>query len=65
MIKKIKITAILLLALLTVGIVVWLLHAVKQTEVSIVTDQHIDLTPEQITSIKAIGEWEFLAIANE
>ena len=30
-----------------------------------VTDQHIDLTPEQVTSIKAIGEWEFLAIANE
>jgi hypothetical protein len=54
-----------LVVLLAVGVVVWLLHAVKQTEVSIVTDQHIDLTPEQVTSIKAIGEWEFLAIANE
>ena len=54
-----------LVVLLAVGIVAWLLHAIKQTEVSIVTDQHIDLTPEQVTSIKAIGEWEFLAIANE
>ena len=65
MIKKIKITAIILLVLLAIGVVVWLFHAVKQTEVSIVTDQHIDVTPEQITSIKAIGEWEFLAVANE
>ena len=65
MIKKIKITAIILAVLLTLGIVIWLLHAIKETEVSIVTDQNIDLTPEQVTSIKAIGEWEFLAIANE
>ena len=65
MIKKIKITAIILAVLLTLGIVVWLLHAVKETEISIVTDDKIDLTPEQITSIKAIGEWEFVAIANE
>ena len=59
MIKKIKITAIILAVLLTLGIVIWLLHAIKETEVSIVTDQNIDLTPEQVTSIKAIGEWEF------
>ena len=65
MIKKIKITAIIMVVLLTLGIVVWLLHAVKETEISIVTDDKIDLTPEQITSIKAIGEWEFVAIANE
>ena len=28
-------------------------------------DQKIDITPEQIKSIKDIGEWEFLAISDE
>ena len=33
--------------------------------VEITADQRIDITPEQIQSIKAIGEWEFLSISDE
>ena len=43
----------------------WLVQSVKKTEVSIDVDEQINVTPEQIESIKAIGEWEFLAIADE
>ena len=41
------------------------IHTVSETEVSVDVDQTINITPEQIESIKAIGEWEFLAIADE
>ncbi|MBR1548363.1 MAG: DUF4230 domain-containing protein [Prevotella sp.] len=39
--------------------------AARHTEVSIGSDQKIGITPQQIESIKAIGEWEFLSIADE
>ena len=32
---------------------------------TVAANEQIDITPEQITSIKAIGEWEFLSIADE
>ena len=57
--------------LIAVGVVLailflwWLIHGVQQTEISLDADQHIDITPNQIESIRAIGQWEFLAISNE
>ncbi len=63
--KKIKRIALLLAALLIVAAVIWTVQAIRQTTVGLEVDQRINLTPEQITSIKDIGEWEFLTIANE
>lgn len=48
-----------------IAVVWWLIRGVQQTEVSIEADQTIDITPEQIESIRAIGQWEFLSISNE
>lgn len=62
---KYKIAALLVAAALIVCCVTWLFRQVSQTEVTVDVDQNINITPEQITSIKEIGEWEFLAIANE
>ena len=45
--------------------VVWLLRSLSRTEVSVAVDEGIDITPEQIESIKAIGQWEFLSVADE
>ena len=59
------------LILIAVGVVLailflwWLIRGVQQTEISLDADQHIDITPNQIESIRAIGQWEFLAISNE
>jgi len=52
-------------AVLGVILLVWLVRGVQKTEVNVEVDDRIDITPEQIESIKAIGEWEFLAIADE
>ena len=43
----------------------WLKDCISKTELSLDVDQSINITPQQITSIKAIGEWEFLAVASE
>lgn len=59
----------IIVGVVLIGIVVcavsWLAGAIKQSEITVAVDDRINFTPEQITSIKAIGEWEFLAIANE
>ena len=68
--KNIKIKDVRVI-LIAVGIIVaiiflwWLIRGVQQTEISLEADQHIDVTPQQIESIRAIGQWEFLAISNE
>ena len=57
--------------LIVVGIIIailllwWLIRGIRQTEFSLEADQSIDITPQQIESIRAIGQWEFLAISNE
>ena len=59
-----------ILSLYAVGIVLlvilvgWIWRDVRN-RVEITADQRIDITPEQIQSIKAIGEWEFLSISDE
>lgn len=50
---------------LLVILVGWIWRDVKSSRVEITADQRIDITPEQIQSIKAIGEWEFLSISDE
>lgn len=55
-------------ALMLVAIIIflwWLLIAEKDNHVSIEVDDGINITPEQIQSIRDIGQWEFLSISNE
>ena len=52
-----------LLAVLALG--VWFCHQMKGSHVEVGADDKIGITPTQIQSIKAIGEWEFLSISNE
>lgn len=54
------------LALVAVILVLWwLLFAEKDNHVGLEVDNGIDVTPEQIASIRAIGQWEFLSISDE
>ena len=43
----------------------WLLFAEKDNHIGLEVNNDIDVTPEQIASIKAIGQWEFLSISDE
>ena len=62
---KYKLAGIVVAAIVALAVLWWLVSGISQSEVTLDVNQEIDLTPEQITSIEAIGEWEFLAIANE
>ena len=62
---KKKIIIILTLAVIVIIALRWLVRSLSHSEVTVAANEQIDITPEQITSIKALGEWEFLAIANE
>ena len=59
---------LLVKALMLVAIIIflwWLLIAEKDNHVSVEVDDGINITPEQIQSIRDIGQWEFLSISNE
>lgn len=62
---KYKITGFAVVILAGIIMLWWLKGCISKTEISLDVDQSIDITPQQITSIKAIGEWEFLAISSE
>ena len=62
---KYKLAGILVAAIVALAVLWWLVSGISQSEVTLDVNQEIDLTPEQITSIEAIGKWELLAIANE
>ena len=62
---KIRIGAIATAIIALTALVIWFTKSVSETKMSIDADQTIDVTPEQIERIKAIGEWEFLSVAFE
>ncbi len=54
------------LALVAIIIVLWwLLFTEKDNHIGVKVDDDINPTPEQIQSIRDIGQWEFLSISNE
>ena len=57
--------AILAIILLIVGIGYYTLYRVTDASASIEIDQRIGITPTQVKSMKDIGQWEFLSIADE
>ena len=62
---NIKYSLYVAVAIIALCLGIWLILSIKKTEVSVDVDQKINITPEQIESIKAIGEWDFLSIADE
>jgi hypothetical protein len=59
-------SAVRILILVVIIIVLWwLLFAEKDNRLKLGVDDNINVTPEQIQSIRNIGEWEFLSISDE
>jgi hypothetical protein len=61
----IKITITILAVVLLLAGFFWLRDLTKDDHFTVGSDTQIDVTPTQIMSIKAIGEWEFLAVNAE
>lgn len=62
---SIKIGMIAVVAVLLIAVSFWLKSVTKDNHVDFGTETTIDMTPTQIQSIKAIGEWEFLSVSAE
>ena len=61
----IKLAAAITVIVLLVGGFFWLRGLTEGDHFSFGSDDQIDVTPTQIMSIKAIGEWEFLSVNAE
>ena len=63
--ENIRSIAVASAVIVVVVLAVWLYRALGDARIEMVTDDSIGLTPTQIESIKAVGEWEFLSISTE
>ena len=63
--NKIKTGIGLVMVVLLVAGFFWLKNLTKNDHIDFGTDTEIDITPTQIQSIMAIGEWEFLSVSAE
>lgn len=64
-IYKVQIAFFIAIAIAVIFVLVVLVRTVRSAEMAFVSDGRIDVTPEQIESIRAIGEWEFLSVSDE
>ena len=60
-----RLTLRILIVVAVIVLAVWLLFVKKDNNLGLEVDRSINLTPEQIQSIREIGEWEFLSISDE
>ena len=64
-ISNLRLAAIALALVAVACAVVWVSHSLRRSSVAVGSDKKIEITPEQITAIKAIGQWEFLSVSDE
>ena len=64
-IENIRSITIAAAVIVVVLLAVWLYRALEDARLEIGADDSIGLTPTQIESIKAVGEWEFLSVSTE
>ncbi len=64
-IDNIRSIAVATAVIVVVVLAVWLYRALSGARIEMSADDSIGLTPTQIESIKAVGEWEFLSISTE
>lgn len=64
-IARLQLTVRVLILLAVVIILFWLFFMKKDNSLELQVNRDINVTPEQIQSIRQIGEWEFLSVSNE
>jgi hypothetical protein len=60
-----KLTLIIIAVILIVIIIINVISCSRKNAIRIGADDRIDITPEQIRSVEAIGQWEFLSVSDE
>lgn len=63
--NRITVTLACVAVIAVIGFMAWSLRAVRNGDLSIGADDGIDQTPTIVEHVRAIGQWEFLAISDE
>lgn len=61
----VKVAAFVAVGIAAVCVAVWLWKGVSEAEVSVGSDNTINVTPERIAEIRRLGQWEFLTVVDE
>lgn len=64
-IENIRSITIAIAVIFVVLLVIWLYRSLGDASLEMGVDDSIGITPTQIESIKAVGEWEFLSVSTE
>lgn len=64
-ISTFKWMALVCALVITIIILIYFISCSHQNSFRIGSDDKINITPEQVTAIKNIGQWEFLAVSDE
>ena len=63
--NRLTVITVAIAVIAVAGTVIWSLHALRNSGLSIGNDGTIDCTPTIVDRLQNIGQWEFLAISDE
>lgn len=63
--KRIMTFLLILISVVVIVAVAYIIFSVKDSNIEVTDSTTVDITPSQIESIRAIGEWEFLTVNDE
>lgn len=64
-IEKFKLTVVAIVAAIVIVVAIMIVHAVRNTTVTLDVNEKINNTPVSVERLRQIGEWEFLCVEDE
>ena len=63
--RRIMTFLLILISVVVIVAVAYIIFSVKDSNIEVTDSTTVEITPSQIESIRAIGEWEFLTVNDE
>ena len=63
--RRIMAFLLILISVVVIVAVAYIIFSVKDSNIEVTDSTTVEITPSQIESIRAIGEWEFLTVNDE
>ena len=63
--RRIMTFLLVLISVVVIVAVAYIIFSVKDSNIEVTDSTTVEITPSQIESIRAIGEWEFLTVNDE
>ena len=63
--RRIMTFLLILISVVVIVAVAYIIFSVKDSNIEVTDSTTVEITPSQLESIRAIGEWEFLTVNDE